>query len=121
MSIPNGARWFKKIVRGRGVTGATVRVFDSVIHDNQAVLYTRVILENETNGGNTARVGVLIPADFFTYHFFATFAADVPQILTDILLPVSAHERLAVDFFGSTDGDVLTASLVGFYYPPEKR
>jgi len=90
---------------------------DTRLKDGQGLRYTRLVLENETSGSNVARIAILQPEGLFVFHYFASFANDVPQILTDIQIPVNTYEQLVIDWTGTTTADILTAYLVGYYYP----
>lgn len=118
---PQGAKPFKRVIHATGATGVVVPVVDLTIPDGVCNIYDRIVVENETSASNVVRILAVTPYGSILAHYFASFAADVPQILNNIQLYVEEKEHLLIEFAGSTDADVLVAYLWGYSYRLDKQ
>lgn len=103
-------------VIGAGVTGGTVDITVLSGIEGLCLAANRISIENETNNGTVARVGIVRNGVFITLDYFAAFNADVPQILRDSSIKVYEREDLVVRITSATTADLI---VIGVAYHVE--
>lgn len=97
-----------------GVTGATV----FAVYPSQPAAYDivieRVILENKTSNGTTARLNVYDSIRQRLQRYFAAFNANVPQMHDTSCIYISRGKQLSVQLASTTDGDNIEINLSGY-------
>jgi hypothetical protein len=112
-------RYFVHSLVAAGVAATTVPILDRQPRSNEEIHYQRIVVENETSGGNTVRVMRDREGTDIIEHFFSTFAADVPQVYADAEIVISGEDRLRLDWIGSAAADVLRATVEGYVWDKE--